>query len=90
MLGTAWRPSKIEDEIYGILEDYEVGTNLYEYNATNAVTDLLVNYCPTIQWQLGCSEWPDCTGGVCAVSWIEDGTIHTIMFDYTRGVFDYE
>ena len=86
MLGTDWRPSKIENEIYGILEDYEVGIDLYEVGATDAVTDYLAHHCPECkgQWQLGCSTWPNETGGVCAVSWIEDGTIHSLMFDYTK------
>lgn len=87
MLGTVWRPSKIEDEIYGILEDYEVGTNLYEYDATNAAADFLCNYYPTIQWQLGCSEWPDYSGGSCFISWIENDHLHTIGFDYKKEGF---
>ena len=86
MLGTDWRPSKIENEIYGILEDYEVGIDLYQEGATGAVSDYLAYHCPEHkgQWQLGCSAWPNETGGVCAVSWIEDGTIHSIMFDYVK------
>lgn len=82
MLGTSWRPSKIEDAIYDILEDYEVKIDVYEESATEATANFLHLHTPAIQWQLSCSSWPDGSGGTCAVAWIEDGTIHSIMFDY--------
>ena len=85
MLGnTKFNPSLIEDEIYEIMDDYEYGTNLYEEGLVSAITDFLSNDTYGFEWNLGCSEWPDCSGGVCYVSWIEGGHLHMIGFDYKK------
>ena len=85
MLGNAkFNPSVIEDHIYSMMDDYMLGMETYEEGLVDAVTDFLGNYCPNIVWQLGCSEWPNCSGGVCYVSWIENGHIHMIGFDYKK------
>lgn len=85
MLGnTKFRPSFIEDEIYEMMDDYIVGMETYEEGLVDAVSDFLGNYCPGTEWQLSCSEWPNCSGGVCYVSWIEDGHLHMIGFDYKK------
>ena len=84
MLGTDWRPSAIEDKIYGIMENYEAGTELYEEVLTDVLADYLTKEYPSMQWNLGCSEWPNTNGGICAVSWMEEGHLHMIMFDYIK------
>ena len=83
MLGnTKFNPSVIEDHIYSMMDDYMLGWEIYEEGLVDAVTDFLGNYVPTVEWNLACSEWPDCSGGVCYVSWIEAGHLHMIGFDY--------
>ena len=83
MLGTKFHPSYIEDEIYEIMDDYIVVSDTYEAGLVDAISDFFTNYKDT-EWQLGCSEWPNCEGGVCYVSWIEAGHIHMIGFDYQK------
>ena len=85
MLGnTKFNPSFIEDEIYGMMDDYIVGSDTYNEGLMSAVIDFLTNYNPGVEWSLGCSEWPDCSGGVCYVSWIENSHLHMIGFDYKK------
>lgn len=83
MLGTQFYPSHIEDEIYGIMDDYIVDSCTYEAGLVEAISDFFMNY-KKGEWQLGCAEWPNSEGGSCSVSWIEDGHLHMIGFDYTR------
>lgn len=82
MLGTAWRSSVIEDEIYGIMETYEIGTDIFQEGAIEAISDYFMNYHPATNWKLGCTRWPNNAGGVCAVSWTEGDYLGMIMFDY--------
>ena len=81
---TKFHPSFIEDEIYEMMDDYIVGSDTYEEGLVSAVTDFLTNYAPVVEWNLACSEWPNCSGGVCYVSWIENGHLHMIGFDYKK------
>ena len=85
MLGnTKFNPSFVEDEIYEMMDDYTIGSDTYDEGLVNAVMDFLANYNPGIEWNLGRSEWPDCSGGICYVSWIENGHLHMISFDYKK------
>ena len=35
------------------------------------------------------SEWPDCSGGTCAICWTTcNGTLNMIMFDYKKGGYN--
>lgn len=83
MLGTKVYHSHIEDEIYGIMDDYIVDSCTYEAGLVEAISDFFMNY-KKGEWQLGCAEWPNFEGGSCSVSWIEDGHLHMIGFDYKR------
>lgn len=84
MLGH-FNPSKIEDELYSIMDDYETeGTDLFNYGVTDAIADYLLNHAK-VEYQLCCSNWPDETGGTCGVSWVENGHPHLILFDYKYG-----
>lgn len=81
MLGN-FNPSTIVNEIYSILDDYETeGLDLYSYGATNAITDYLNNYAK-VEYLLAYSEWPNEEGGICAVSFIENGHPQLVLFDY--------
>ena len=83
MLGnTKFNPSVIEDQIYSMMDDYMLGMETYEEGLVDAVIDFLTNYNSKVEWNLSCSEWPECSGGVCYVSWIEAGHLHMIGFDY--------
>ena len=85
MLGnTKFNPSFVEDEIYEMMDDYMVGSDTYNEGLVSAVMDFLANYNPGVEWNVGCTEWPDCSGGVCYVSWIENGHLHMIGFDYKK------
>lgn len=84
MLGH-FNPSKIENELYSIMDDYETeGVDLFNPGVVDAITDYFINYA-NVEYQLCCSGWPDETGGVCSVSWIEAGHPHLLMLDYKRG-----
>ena len=85
MLGNMrFNPSVIEDEIYEMMDDYMVGLNIYNEGLVSAVTDFFINHNPIVEWNLDCSEWPNCEGGACFVSWIENGHLHMIGFDYKK------
>lgn len=87
MVGCKWYPSKVEDEIYGIMEADEIGIDLYNEYVIDAITDYFTNYSGIEEWNLGSSLWPNESGGVCFVSWIEDGHIHMIGFDFIKNGF---
>lgn len=79
MLGN-FHPSRIENKIYDIMEEFEIGCDLYQY----AVTDKIVEWFGDlhIEYQLCCSDWTNEDGGVCAVAFVEDGYPHLVVFDY--------
>lgn len=75
MIGTAWKPSKIENDLYDIMEHYEMGFDTYEYT----VIDEIISYFearPSVQWQLDCSE------GTTHIAFVDNGTLHMITFEY--------
>lgn len=74
-------PSVIEDKIYSIMEDYLVGVDTYDKGVVDAIIDYF-NHIGCEEYQLACSSWPDMTGGVCAVAFMEGGHSHLVMFDY--------
>lgn len=81
MLGY-FNPSVIVNEIYSILDDYETeGLDLYNFGATDAITDYLNNYAK-VEYLLACTEWPNEEGGACAVSFVENGHPQLVLFDY--------
>lgn len=84
MLGIQHNESLIETEIYHIMEEEEFcrGIDIYEEKLVDEITEYFTTKYPAVEWNLACSSYPDCTGGVCAVSWIEKGHLHMIMFDY--------
>lgn len=84
MLSSHFYPSYIEDEIYGIMEDYEVeGIDLYDEGVVSAIADFFACH-PSVEFHLCCSPWPDETGGVCAISFVENNHPHLVVFDYKK------
>lgn len=83
MIGN-FNPSKVLNEVYSILESYETeGLDLYNDGAVDAVIDYFNNYAK-VEFLLCCSPWPNNEGGVCAVSFVEDGHPQMVAFDYKR------
>lgn len=81
MLGS-FNPSKIVDEIYSIMDDYEThGCDLYDYGVVNAIADCLTNYYH-IEYNLCCSHWPNEEGGVCAIAFVDCDHPQLVMFDF--------
>ena len=80
MLGP-FNPSAIVNEIYDIMEDYEIGVETYAYDVTDAITEYFTNNLK-MEYNLCCAEWPNEEGGVCAVAFIDNGHPQLIMFDY--------
>lgn len=84
MIGDIFRPSKIEDKIYNIMEDYILGSDLYDYAVVDIISDYLSKH-EKISYQLCCSPYINDTHfGVCAVSWCENGFPKMVMFDYCK------
>ena len=79
MLGN-FHPSTIENKIYDIMEEFEIGCDLYQHSVTDKIAEWLCDL--HIEYQLCCSDWPNEEGGVCAIAFIEDGYPHLIIFDY--------
>lgn len=81
MLGK-FHPSIIVDEVYDIMDEYERGFNdEYEAKLIDKLTDYFEKKLPD-EYLLCCSEYPNEFGGVCAISFIEEGHPQLIMFDY--------
>lgn len=83
MIGTEWKPSHIENDLYDIMESHEIGLNLYEEDVVEEIIEYFTHKF-NVQWLLDQSEWPDMTGSSCFISFIDDGTLHMVGFDYKR------
>ena len=85
MIGNySFYPSLIEDEIYGLMDDYILGTDIYEEALVEAISNNFSVYHPDNQWKLNCCEWPNMEGGVCTVAWTEKGYLNMITFEYRK------
>ena len=80
MLGN-FHPSTVVDEIYGIMDDYEIATDVFNHGLCDAIADYLANHVH-VEFNLCCSDWPNKEGGVCAVAFVENGYPQLVMFDY--------
>lgn len=76
-----FHPSKIENQIYSLMEDYSVGTDVYSHKLTLKLVDWFNSL--GLEFQLECAIDEDAEGGVCAVAFVDEGYPHLIMFDYT-------
>ena len=70
-----FHPSKIEDEIYDIIEPFEVGTDLYEAEVVDAIIDFLYNNYSHIKY----TYWAGSRG--FGLSSVDNGYPHIISFD---------
>ena len=70
-----FHPSKIENEIYDVIEPFEVGVDLYETEAVGAITDFLYNNYSHIKY----NYWAG-SKGFC-IAFVDDGYPHMISFD---------
>lgn len=75
-----FHPSKIENQIYSLMEDYSVGTDVYSHKLTLKLVDWFNSL--GLEFQLECAIDEDAEGGVCAVAFVDEGYPHLIMFDY--------
>ena len=83
MLGTnVFYPSKIEDEIYDLMIDFTVGSDSYTEELVGVAIEYLGDH--AAECRAGCTEYPDGTGGICYLSWIENGHLHMIDFEYRK------
>ena len=83
MLGTnVFYPSKIEDEIYDLMIDFTAGSDSYTEELVGVAIEYLGDH--ATEWHAGCTEYPDGTGGICYLSWIENGHLHMIDFEYRK------
>lgn len=75
-----WTPSRIENHIIEILENYEIGVDIYE---KDAIKDILAYFSnkPYVPFQLHCLDYPDMTDGI---SYLEENNLHMMPFDYRR------
>jgi hypothetical protein len=84
-MSAKWMTSpNIENEIYGVMEDYEIGFDVYEEGLVDAISDFFAEFKKETEYKIVCSEWPDCSGGVCFVCWIENGHLGSVSFDYKK------
>lgn len=84
MLGSSFHPSYIENEIYDIMEAYIAGIDLYEERLINRLIEFFKGKYSGVEWLLSCNQWPGLSAGTCSISWIENGHLHMINFDYTK------
>ena len=83
MLGTnVFYPSKIEEEIYDLMIDFTAGSDSYIEELVEVAIEYLGDH--ATEWRAGCAEYPDGTGGICYLSWIENGHLHMIDFEYRK------
>lgn len=79
MLGNFY-PSIIKDQMYDFMSDYKIATDVYKYKLTDGIYPFLRE--KNIDFQLCCADWPNMTGGTCAIAWCENGHPQLVMFDY--------
>lgn len=77
-----FNPSFIEDDIYGLMIDHEIGLDLYDFETTDVITEFFEKQHPKVEFNMICSPWGDETGGICSVAWCENGHPHLIVFEY--------
>lgn len=71
--------SKIENEIYDVIEPFEVGVDVYEEEVVGAITDFFYNNYSHIKYTYWCGS-----AGFC-MAFVDDGYPHMITFDIYQG-----
>lgn len=80
MLGN-FNPSTIVNNIYDMMDDYEIAPDVFDHCLCDAIADYLLNHAH-VEYNLCCSDWPDKEGGVCAVALVDCGHPQLVVFDY--------
>ena len=70
-----FHPSKVEDDIYDIIEPFEMGIDRYEVKVVDVIIDFLHNNYPYIKY----TYWAG-SNGFC-ISFVDGGYPHMIAFD---------
>lgn len=70
-----FHPSKIEDEIYDVIEPFEVGVDLYEEKVVDTIINFLNNNYPHIKY----TYWAG-SSGFC-IAFVDNSYPHMISFD---------
>lgn len=76
-----FNPSAIINEIYDILDEYEVSTDIYEYSVIERITDYIDDKTHG-EYVLTCDDYPNEYGGHCAVAFIDKGHPQLVFFEY--------
>jgi hypothetical protein len=76
------RPSKILNELYNILEEYEVNLDTYAFGAFSAVEDYL-KHSAYIPYQAHFQPWDNGFGGCYSIAFVEDGFPFLLTFEMT-------
>ena len=78
-------PSKLVDEIYGIMDDYDLNFDTYQIGVIDAIIDFLKNYAK-VEYNYSCLDSdPFAPRGFCAFSFIdENGHPQVIHFEYAE------
>lgn len=85
-----FKSSRIEHEIYNILSQYEAGTQFYTkepYHFVMKMFEKIEEADNDFQWRLLVNIYPNCETGLVVASWIEDGILMQIdweFFDMTQ------
>ena len=74
------RPSKILNELYNILAEYEVNLDTYDNGAFSAVENYLNTYART-SYQAYFQPWDNGLGGVWNIAFVEDGFPFLLAFE---------
>ena len=80
MLGN-FNPSHILNEIYDILEEYEISPDIYYSSVVEKITDYL-NDKTHGEFVLECDDYPDERGGHCAAAFNDNGHPQLGFFEY--------
>lgn len=74
--------ARIIDKVYDTLEDYTMGSDTYEHGAISAIADLFCHY-PDIIYQMETTDYPDMTGGICSVAFVDNyENLSLVVFNY--------
>ena len=77
-----FKPSKIADEIYNLMEDYIVSSNEYEPEVVPIIEKLFEEKYSNIKFT---AEFiGDMNYGVYAISWVEDNEPVLILINYSK------
>ena len=72
----------IENQIYDIIENHEIGIDTYEWDTDEEIAEFLMKQ--HVPYKHIVAAWPNEEGGTAFFSWIENGDLYSIAFDMYR------